>query len=292
MQPHFYKVYSRLGLINLPNHGHTPNVGVEDGPDAVLTDAFLSSFPKETAVDSFSFPLPEAIDKKSYLAEMAAHSLKLANLINKTLQPGETQVVVGGDHSVAFGSLLALIRRVDPKRIGYIQFDSHGDVHRYSTSPSGNFHGMWLRPFIDPFDASEISRLVDGYLGKGQLMFVGNLELESEEENVFKDNKIEVVPSEEILESKDSALARIKEYASSFDHIHISFDVDVFDRQLVSATGTPAQHGMTKPQVFEILEVLKPLPTKSIDVVEVNPRKAGSTATIEIAQEVLSNLLS
>jgi arginase len=293
MKPHFFKVHSRLGMINLPNKGHELNVGVEDGADAVLNEGFLSSFGGQPQVTSFDFPLPEAVDKKNYLAVMAERSAKLADLINKNLGPDELQVVVGGDHSVAFASLLAVTKRVDPSKIGYIQFDSHGDVHLNGTSPSGNFHGMWLRPFLSDFDVADISRLIDGRLNNGQVMFIGNQELEPEEKNVFKAHQIIVVSSDDLTKSKSDALGTVKKFTNGFEHIHISFDIDVFDRQLVSATGTPAEAGMSKPEVFEILQILKPaLGRSSVDLVEVNPRKPGAADTIKMAQEVLSALLS
>ncbi len=85
-------------------------------------------------------------------------------------------------------------------------------------------------------------------------------------------------------------MSRIREFIEEFEHIHISFDIDVFNRKLVSATGTPAENGFQPDEVFSILDILSHVEHKSIDLVEVNPRKENSRATTEMAQKVLLRL--
>lgn len=288
---HFFKTYSRLGMINIPHKGTKLNLGVENGSDSVITKEFLRHFsnPKVTA---YKFPLPRDIQKNDYQKTVALLSKKFAELVNASLLPNETQVVVGGDHSVAFGSLLAVLTRMDPASVGYIQFDSHGDVHLFNTSPSGNFHGMWLRPFVDEFDSPDISNMIPVSLKPGQIMFIGNLELENEEKKVFASKKIISITSHDLAKDRQESLLRVKEFIEKFNHIHISFDVDVFDRSLVSATGTPAENGFQLDEVFDVLDILAHAEHKSIDLVEVNPRKENSQATIEVAQKVLLKLIS
>ena len=289
-RPHFFKCHSRLGMVNLPNGGTELNLGVEDGPDAVLSRTFLGRFGR-AKVEEFNFPLPEEIKKSTYLKVMALSSKKMADLINLKLVEDETQVVVGGDHSVAFGALMAVLQRVKADRVGYIQFDSHGDVHLHRTSPSGNFHGMWLRPFLDEFDVPAIAEVSPDRLKPGQLMFVGNLELEPEEETVFKDKQIEVINSADITNDKNLAVDRMAKFTKRYEHVHISFDIDTFERGTASATGTPAENGLAPGDVWTMLEVLRPLTQKSIDLVEVNPTKPNPELTIKTARKVLLALI-
>lgn len=290
MRPHFFKVHSRLGMINVPNGGTELNLGVENGPDAVLDEKFLAQFPG-AAVDDFRFPLPEEVPKGDYLKIMADKSRELADIINRHKKDDEIQVVVGGDHSVAFSSVMAAMDRHPTKGIAYLHFDSHGDIHLHKTSPSGNFHGMWLRPYLDGFDVVEIDDVANGKFGAQQLLFVGNLELEDEEARFFRENSVADITSQNISDDKTVALQRFKDFVSSYEHIHVSFDIDVFDRGLVSATGTPASNGMSKEEVFPFLELLRDVKSKSIDLVEVNPQKPNSKPTIELGQEVLAELL-
>jgi len=75
-------------------------------------------------------------------------------------------------------------------------------------------------------------------------------------------------------------------------HLHVSFDIDVFANNLVSATGTPnSWGGLSRAQIWPILEELNKSNNLSIDLVEVNPQKTGAKETIALAQEVLSTLL-
>ncbi len=289
VRPHFFKTYSRLGMINIPHKGTKLNLGVEDGSDSVITKELLRHF-SNPRVSTYKFPLPQDIQKSDYQKTVAQLSKRFAELINASLLPNETQVVVGGDHSVAFGSLLAVLTRMDPASVGYIQFDSHGDVHLFKTSPSGNFHGMWLRPFIDEFDSPDIAAVEPFSLKPGQIMFIGNLELEDEEKKVFASKKIINITSRGLAKDKQESLSRIREFIEEFEHIHISFDIDVFNRKLVSATGTPAENGFQPDEVFSILDILSHVEHKSIDLVEVNPRKENSRATTEMAQKVLLRL--
>ena len=288
--PHFFTANSRLGMINVPYRGTKLNIGVEDGPKSVLSEDFLRHFanPKVTA---YKFPLPKDIQESDYPKIIARLSKKFAKLINASLSSNETQVVVGGDHSVALGALLAVFTRIDPASAGYIQFDSHGDVHLFKTSPSGNFHGMWLRPFLGEFDNPEIASIVPFTLKPGQIMFIGNLKLENEEKKVFASRKIINITSRDLAKDRQESLSRIKDFIEKFNHIHISFDIDVFNKELVNATGTPAENGFQPNEVFDVLDILARAKQKSIDLVEVNPHKENSQATIEIAQKVLLKLI-
>lgn len=282
MRPHFFKAHSRLGIINIPHGGTERNVGVEYGPDAVLSKSFLDSY-QNPPVSAFSFPLPEEIDQNTYTSQIAHSSKKFCDFINEQIRAHETQVVVGGDHSVAFGSLLAVLKRFENKKIGYVQFDSHGDVNLFSSSPTGNFHGMWLRPFFGDFDNPEILDLIHETLRPEQILFIGNLDLDPEEQKFFTDKKISTI-------SKSNSV-NLEKFIKKFSHIHVSFDIDVFDKKLVSATGTPARNGLSAQGVFPLLAIISKAKSISFDLVEVNPKKRGVKKTVKLAQDVIEKFI-
>ena len=114
---HFYKINSRYGLKYLPIHGHELNIGVEHGPDAVLSQQFLKELAELPHLHSYDFPLPEDVEDEKYFAEFAKHSRECADLITKTLEPGETQVVVGGVHSVITPWLLRSTNQVSEQEL-------------------------------------------------------------------------------------------------------------------------------------------------------------------------------
>jgi arginase len=280
---HIYKAYSRLGLINVPHKQKSPNLGVEEGPNGVLANF---NFDSSSQVDAFEFSTPEKIDKNKYLEIIAEESKKFVQLITQTIQPNDIQLVLGGDHSVSFPSLIALFERIDPKNIGHIQFDSHTDLHLVSTSPSGNFHGMWLRPLVDGFDNNDISRLVQKQLPPKNLLYIGNLDSEPEEIRFMKEHTIKTLSKDEVN------IQKVASFTSQFTHIHINFDIDVFDPSISPATGTPPLRGFFEKDIFPILSLLSKHPSISIDLVEVNPQKPESQKTINLARQVLDTLLS
>lgn len=286
---HYFKAYSRLGMINIPHGGTKLNLGVEYGPDAVLSKSFVKRT-KNSTVSSFTFPLPEKIDRKKYASIIATSSKKFSTFINAELKPGETQIVVGGDHSVAFGSFLAVLQRVKSQRIGYIQFDSHGDINLFKTSPTANFHGMWFRPFFGDFDHTEIQRLVTKKVKPSHVLFIGDLELDPEEVRLFSAYTVANITGKNIDQHPKSAAEKVKKFVSGFDHIHVSFDIDVFAKKFVRATGTPSIAGLAPKDVLPLLRLIRQAKSLSMDLVEVNPKKPGAKETIQIAQDVLMHL--
>lgn len=283
---HFYNLRSRLGMMNLPHRMDEFNVGVEEGGDAILTEEFLSQFP-QVVVDSFTFPLPEEIERKKYFDSIVEYSQKAIDLLEETLQDNETQVVIGGDHSVAFCSLVALLRRLHSHSIGYIQIDSHPDINTIATSPTGNFHGMWMRPFVGGFENELINQLVPHFLKPEQILYIGNLDLDPEEQELIDHKKIQIL-SIKGLRNSDSQ-QRIKRFMDSFDHIHLDVDIDGFDRSVAPGTGIPAENGLLLKDVEPIFELFKNKESKSFDLVEVNPQKDQDGMTVSLAQKLIQD---
>lgn len=285
---HIYKAQSRLGLIHAPYKHKSPNAGVEEGPDAILKNyKFLGDSP----VDTYIYSLPEKIQKKKYFQVIACETLEFANLIKETISHNETQVVLGGDHSVSLGSLIALFHRIHPKDVGYIQIDSHADLHNVSTSPSGNFHGMWMRPVVDVFDKMSINSLVPEKLSVSHMLYIGNLDLELEEKIFMDQHHIMHISKKNIRDKSFNSKKIMTSFMNDKKHIHISFDIDSFDQTLACATGMPCQDGLFWEDIEPLLSLLAKHPHISIDMVELNPKKIGSVRTIALARRVLKTLL-
>ena len=293
--PHFFKVKSRVGLTNPPIRHSELNLGVEDAPDSVISPAFLENFPS-AKINDFSFTTPEEMSKDEYWEIVAGELEQLKNLISKEVSQNETQVVIGGDNTVTLSSLEAVIERTgSPSQIGYIQFDSHGEMHQSKTSISKNFHGMYMRPFFDEFDVPLINTLVPKKLKTTQALTIGDIIFDgenTEEEQFYKNNQIRNINRKEYLQNKDQILKEIGEYLSRFEHFHINFDIDVFHESVSPATGLPEDGKWFKEEIFEILDLISMKTSLSVDMVEINPKKEGSEKTIKLAQEILLKLLS
>lgn len=285
-QVHFFGAHSRLGLINPPHGSSQFNYGVEVAPDFILDKDFLNKF-KNISIDHYYFPKPEKIEKEKYQEVMARESLAFADLINQQIKNKESQVVIGGDHSVAFGSVLALLDQYKSEELVYVHFDSHADTSSMADSPSQNFHGQFLRALIDEnFDHEKLRKLKKNSLLAKNTVIIGNLE--SDDFDYIKEAGIKYFNGQNTTE----IIETIKKMNIDNKHLHVSFDIDVFANDLVSATGTPnSWGGLNKTQVWPILEELNKSNSLSVDLVEVNPKKNGAKETIALAQEVLLTLL-
>lgn len=288
MNPHFYNLRSRLGMINLPHRMEEFNVGVEEGGDSILSNDFLLKF-QRPVVDSMTFPMPDDIERKKYFETLVESLQKATDLIEETLQDDEMQVVVGGDHSVAFSSLVALLRRLHSHSVGYIQIDSHPDINTVATSPTGNFHGMWMRPFIGGFDNEQINQLLPHVLKPEQILYVGNLDKDPEEQELIEGKKIQTISVDALRDG--SAQENINKFFESFEHIHLDIDIDGFDRTIAPATGIPAKNGLLYKDVEPILELFRRKEGRSMDLVEVNPQKEKGEKTIKLAQKLILNAI-
>lgn len=288
MSVHFYNLRSRLGMINLPHRQEEFNIGVEEGGDAILTAEFMEQFPG-AAIDRFEFTVPEALDRKKYFETIAYDSQQAVALIEDTLQEDEMQVVVGGDHSVALSSLAAILRRLHSHSVGYIQVDSHPDINTIATSPTGNFHGMWMRPFVGGFEREDINMLVPHLLKPHQILYIGNLDLDPEESEFIATQGIRIISLDE-LRAKDGKVAlEIRKFFNTFEHIHLDIDIDGFDRSVAPATGIPAQRGLLRGDIDQVLSLFRTKESRSLDLVEVNPEKEGAEETVTFAQSLIAD---
>lgn len=292
--PHFFKVKSRIGLTHPPIRHREFNFGVEEAPDFIITPEFLKNF-QDCSIDNFDFKKPEKISKENYWDEVAKELEDFKYLINSKFKQGQTQVILGGDNTVTLSSLEAEIERIgDPEKIGYVQFDSHGEMHQSKTSVSKNFHGMYMRPFFDVFDIYQIDRLVPKKMETSQILAIGDIVFDgkdTEEERFYKENWIRNIRQEEFTKNKQMVLLEIEKFLYRFEHIHINFDIDVFDRSVSEATGLPEDGKWFKEEIFAILDLISRKENISIDLVEINPKKEGAEKTVKLAQEILLKLL-
>jgi arginase family enzyme len=286
-QAHFFKAKCRIGLTHPPARQKEYNYGVEDGADAILTPEFLQQLPL-SKTDTFFFSDPEKISNGEYVTELVKEMVWFKEYINDRLEKAEMQVVVGGDNTVTFASVLALLERVkDTSKIGYIQFDSHGESNSYEGSESKNFHGMYMRPFFDTFDIEQIDHLVRQKMKPEQGIFIGNMVLDGDEPQFFKHKKLKTLTFKEYRKNKIIFQEYLKEFLSTYEYIHINFDIDVFHRSVAGATGIPEDGKWMKAEIFELLLIIAQHQKISFDLSELNPTRPGAERSIKIAQEIL-----
>ncbi len=293
--PHFFKARSRLGAIyKLIRQEHFIQ-GVEDGPDYILTPEFLKNFPG-CKISEYTFSIPLKMPEKKYYQILAAELEEFKNLINREINENEIQIVIGGDNTVTFSSLLALQERTkNPKDIGYIQFDSHGEMHLHGSSISHNFHGMYMRPFFDKFDLENIDKLVPKKMELSQAFTFGDIIFDEGDNHqrgeaaIYK--KIRNVKREEFLENRVKVLKEFKQFTKNFKHLFINFDIDIFDSSVAGATGENEGVWFWE-EIQSILEIISKHPNVSLDLVEINPHMKSFDRTLKVAHQILYSILN
>lgn len=284
---HFFKAKSRIGIVNSGNVQQEDNIGVESASDVILTGDFLVKFPLHY-ISEYAFSKPEEISPKQFNKILRNQIDDFKEFINKHLGPSQTQVVIGGDHSVTLSSVLAVRDRIGGfKNLGYVQFDSHGDMNLKASSPTGNFHGMYIRPLVDHFDIQEIEELIPNKLPVENMVYVGNLNLDHEEADLFNKKKIKNINRKELLRDKNSVIKNFKNFILSFPYLHITFDIDVLDKTQALATGIPSENGFMLEDIEELLSIIGKHSNLSFDLTEVNPRKSGLNRTVQSVHKIL-----
>ena len=291
LKAHFFKVKSRIGIINNPNKQKGNNIGVEDGADHILEENFLKNI-KSYLVSDFSFPDPEDLSKENFFKEINKYIVDLQNKINREIENDEVQIVIGGDHSVSLPSVLAVIDRTgSSKKIGYVHFDSHGDINLYRQSPSKNFHGMYLRPLFDDFDISVIDSLLVDKIPTENVLMIGNLDLDEGEFKFINDKNIKTISRQNLVSDNKKTLKTFKDFINNFKYLHVSFDGDVLDKSIFPATGIPAQNGFMLGEIMQFIDLISKHSNLSFDISEFNPYKNGALKSKEICQQILLDVL-
>lgn len=291
MTPHYYGLNSRLGLQYEPVGSTELNIGVEDGAKAIITPDFLAQYPG--SFTHYNFPQPT--QGSEYWHLVASESNAAAQVITQTLQQGETQIVLGGDHSVTFVSLKAVAQRINLSDVAYIQIDAHPDLNTVASSPSGNFHGMYVRALVDTIGVPVIDHYISKKLPTQNIWYFGNLSFDPdpEEQNFLHAQHIRTTSVTDVLQNQRLIYTKLNNFLQQFKHTHISFDIDSMDASVAPATGIPCSSGFLLDQIEPLITlILEKSQSISFDLVEVNPHKSGAQLTIATAQQILSKVLS
>lgn len=247
---------------------------------------------------------PQGDDKAKYLPLITATCTELAEAIPGMFEDGGLPLVLGGDHSIAVGTISGLAleqhRRqgttpVGPPRLGVIWFDAHGDINRPDTSPSGNIHGMPVSCLLGQGPPA----LVDlGYRGPKvdpqRFCQIGLRDIDATERRLLRESGIHTYTMADI---DRRGMAAVMEEAlrlalDGADMLHCSFDIDSVDPRVAPGTGTPKPGGLTYREAHFALEIMAETERlTSMEMVEVNPALDDANKTAELAVEPIASAL-
>jgi arginase len=231
----------------------------------------------------------------------------LAYEVYKFLRNGVFPIVVGGDHSIAIGSVSGTKMAFPKERLGVVWIDAHADLHTPWTTPSGNVHGMPLallmhiekkgrnRPQVYTMATWDRLRKI-GVSGPKllpvDLVFIGLRDYEPEERAIIEEHGIKVITVADVR--KKGAAAAVKaalEHLGACQRIHVSFDVDSLDPTISVGTGTPVPDGLFVEEARDLLTGLcSDTRTCTLDVVEINPALDAGNAMAEAALGIMEPL--
>ena len=231
--------------------------------------------------------------KLKYLPEVVRVSEDLAAKVAEVVKQDEFPIILGGDHSIAIGSLAGVTQQY--KNLGVIWFDAHGDFNTEETTPSGNIHGMPLAVSVGIGHQELVN--VAGFNPKVKpenIVIVGARSIDSDERRLLKENNVTVYTMHEI---DKLGIGKVMEEAiriagTGTDGIHLSLDLDSIDPDMCPGVGTPVLGGVTYREGHLAMEMLfQSGRVVSCDLVEVNPILDEGNRTARTAVALACSLL-
>jgi arginase len=274
--------------------------GVDMGPSAIRY-AELDSRVSELGYDYVDLGNVEAavaeatdlVDEHArFLPQIKDTCRRIAELVTQAIGAGQVPVVLGGDHSVALGTLSGLREAHGPG--GAIWFDAHGDLNSPETSPSGNVHGMVLAAALglagERFQG-------DGWalpaLAPGRVSLVGVRSLDEGERKLLQESDVRVFTMSDVDRlGVERAVREALAHVAGPGFVHVSLDMDVVDPEVAPGVGTPVRGGLSYREAHLALELVAESGLlSSLDVVEVNPILDRENQTGRLAVELVASAL-
>lgn len=216
---------------------------------------------------------------------------KLATQVNEAVRDGYRPITIGGDHSIALGSISGVALE---KEIGVIWIDAHGDMNTDEITMSGNIHGMPLALLQGYGDRDLVNCFYEGAkIESKNVVVLGARDLDYKEREFMEELGVKIISYDEVIHrGLEAVLEEIKDYLQ-VDNVHISFDVDSIDPEFAPGVSTPVRNGFTPEEMFETFKfIFKNYFVTSVDIVEYNPVNDKNGKTMEFVNELTSYVVN
>lgn len=227
------------------------------------------------------------------LEEVIKANTTLAEKVEAVANAGDFPLVLGGDHSIAIGTLAGLATKYE--NLGVIWYDAHADLNTSETSPSGNIHGMPLAVSIGLGHESLVNLYSDGQKVKPEnVVIIGARSVDPGERQLINEQGIKVFTMHEIDKHgmtavMEEALTYLKE--RNVDGVHLSLDLDGLDPLYTPGVGTPVPGGISYRESHLAMEMLEESGMiTSAEFVEVNPILDEQNKTADVAVGLMGSL--
>ncbi len=281
----------RVDIVGVPMDLGASRRGVDMGPSAVryaklheaLTRLGITSINDR---GNLAVPIRESADS----AEASAKFLEvitnvcdhLASLVEEAVRAGGLPIVLGGDHSIAMGTLAGLTRAYGAPP-GLVWIDAHADINSPTSSTTGNVHGMPL-----------YFALNKGYAKAGQTVQIGLRDVDPNEKRLLREFGVTTFTMTDVDKlGMVHVLERARAIAGADERpIHVSFDMDAIDPSEAPGTGTPVKGGLSYREAHLVMEMLHDSgQLGSIEMVEINPIFDDRNQTASLAVGLICSAL-
>lgn len=236
--------------------------------------------------------------KLKYLPLIQGAMVDLAERVEKTMAAGELPLVLGGDHSIAIGTIAGVAGHFKKagKKLGMIWIDAHGDSNTAETTPSGNIHGM-SHAVTFGRGADELVQIGGFAPGEAKLdpassSIIGARDIDRLEKDVLRDIGVRVYGMDQVDRRGiyDVTREALEIATRGTDGIHVSFDVDGMDPSIAPGVGTPVLGGLSYRETHTIMELVAETgQLVSLEVAEVNPILDIRNTTGEVAVQMVAS---
>jgi arginase len=284
------KPVTRVDVVGVPMDLGADRRGVDMGPSAIryarLKEQLEKLGAEVTDHGNLRVPVPEsatvAEQNAKYFPIIQAVCEELADVVAEIVANGSFPLVLGGDHSIAIGTI-AGIARTRGKAPGVIWVDAHGDINTPLTSATGNVHGM-------PVHFALEQHAVD----PARMAFIGLRDVDEPEKKIIRELGVRAFTMADVdrlgmSRVVDEALAIVADGEHS---VHVSFDMDGVDPQEAPGVGTPVRGGITYREAHLLMEGVAASGTLgSLEITEINPILDRENRTAILAVELILSAL-
>ncbi len=294
-----------VGILGAPLSYGQSMAGVHMGPEAIriagLADRIAALGYQVNELGDLPIEKPQSLptvgEKLKYLAQIHEACERLSSQVENIVDAGELPITIGGDHSIAIGSLAGVVKsfRKRDERLGLIYFDAHADMNTPDTTPSGNIHGMPLAVLLG-YGAPDLVN-VGGFAPKFDpklCAHVGARDLDPGERELIRRIGIRFFTMREIDERglaacMDEAIAIAEQGSGGYA---VTFDVDVLDPGDAPGSGTLVRGGLSYREAHLAMEkIAEAGRMRSLEVVEINTALDINNRTAVLGMELILSAL-
>ena len=225
-----------------------------------------------------------------FLDQIKATCERIARAVATAVEDGRTPIVLGGDHSIALGTIGGLASVHGPG--GVLWFDAHGDLNTPATSPSGNIHGMPLAAALgrDPETFASPAWPLPA-LDSERVVLLGVRSLDEGERAYVRESAIGIYTMSELdRRGIEATVGEALERVEGAPFVHVSLDLDVVDPDVTPGVGTPVRGGLSYREAHLALELVAESGLmSSFEIVEVNPILDRGNETAALAVELAAS---